>query len=155
MATFTVSRGAPASAPPRPDAVVDTAHLDDAVRTVAGNRELWARTSPAQRADLLDRVVADTFAAGANWVADATRAKGIPSGSPAIGEEWHSGPALVARMARLLAASLRDIDSNGAPQLPSGMKDGPGNRIVVPAFPSGTYDRLVSPSTTGDVWMPP
>ena len=155
MATFTVSRGAPASAPPRPDSVVDKAAFDAALATVADGRERWARTGPAERAALLDRVIADTMAAAEDWVGDAIRAKGIPAGTPAVGEEWHSGPALVARMARLLRDSLLDIDRQGRPKLPGDLKTGADGRVIAPAFPSGGYDRILYPSTSGEIWMPP
>src|SRR5438552_1663899 len=45
MATVTVTRGAPASAPPRPDAIVDRQGLDETVGSVHAARERWARTS--------------------------------------------------------------------------------------------------------------
>ena len=71
---------------------------------------------------LLDRVIDDTLAAGAAWVEEAARQKGIPAGTPAVGEEWHSGPALLARNARLFRDSLRDIERTGRPQLPGKLR---------------------------------
>src|SRR5437763_4375383 len=99
MATVTVTRGAPASAPPRPDAIVDRQGLDETVGSVHAARERWARTSVPERIALLERIVDDTVAAADDWVADACRAKGLAAGTPEAGEEWHSGPALLARHA--------------------------------------------------------
>jgi acyl-CoA reductase-like NAD-dependent aldehyde dehydrogenase len=155
MATFTVSRGAPASAPPSPTAVVNEQALDSVVGAVHANRERWARTSVTERIALLERVIDDTMAAGEAWVDEAARQKGIPAGTAAVGEEWHSGPALVARMARLLRNSLRDIEKHGRPQLPGDLKTGPGGRVIAPVFPNDIYDRLLFPSSSGEVWMPP
>src|SRR5437764_1242231 len=97
MTTSTVVRGAPASAPPDPSASFDQQALDEAVAAVDAGRERWARTTAAERITLLERVIDDTLAAAADWVADAAAAKGIAPGTPPVGEEWHSGPALVAR----------------------------------------------------------
>src|SRR5947208_14116117 len=145
MATFTVSRGAPASAPPSPTSVVDQQALDGVVGAVHANRERWASTSVAERIVLLDRIIDDTVAAGAAWVEEAARHKGIPAGTPAVGEEWHSGPALLARMARLLRNSLSDIDQRGAPRLPGALKPGADGRVVVAVFPADPYDRPRAP----------
>ena len=155
MATFTISRGAPASAPPSPTAVVDEQALDAVVGGVHANKERWARTSVSERIALLERVIEDTAAAGAAWVEEAARQKGIPAGTPAVGEEWQGGPALVARMARLLRNSLRDIEKHGRPQLPGDLKTGPDRRVIAPVFPADIYDRILFPSTAIEMWMPP
>jgi acyl-CoA reductase-like NAD-dependent aldehyde dehydrogenase len=155
MATFTPARGAPAPAPPRPDAVVDTQLLDEAVGTVHAGRERWARTSVAERIALLDRILDDIVTVAPAWVEDACRAKGIPAGTSAVGEEWHSGPALLARNARLLRDSLRDIEREGQPKLPAPLAAGPDRRVIARVFPDGVYDKLLFPGTTAEVWMPP
>src|SRR5881275_3058126 len=129
MTTSTVVRGAPASAPPDPSASFDQQAVD-------AGRERWARTTAAERSALLERVIDDTLAAAADWVADAAAAKGIAPGTPPVGEEWHSGPALVARSARLLRDSLRDIERGGRPSLPGALRDGPGGRVIAPVFPA-------------------
>jgi acyl-CoA reductase-like NAD-dependent aldehyde dehydrogenase len=154
MASFTIARGAPASAPPSATAVVDKEGLGEAVATVAGNRERWANTSVGERIGLLERVIADTLAAAPDWVADACRAKGIAPGTPAVGEEWHH-LAIVVRNARLLCESLRDIARHGHPKLPGPLASGPGGRVVAPVFPASVYDRMLFPGTRAEVWMPP
>ena len=147
-------RGAPASAPPGASAVVDEAGLAAAVETVAASRERWANTSVAERIGLLERVIADTLAAAADWVADACRAKGIAPGTPAVGEEWHN-LAIVVGNARLLRESLRDIGRGGRPRLPGPLASGPGGRVVAPVFPPSAYDRMLFPGTRAEVWMAP
>src|SRR5207248_9724026 len=101
METATVRRGAPASPPPSPTATVDRQALDQLLETLYAGRERWTRTSVPERIALLERVIADIAAAAEDWVADAARAKGLAPDSPAVGEEWQSGPALMARTARL------------------------------------------------------
>src|SRR5439155_3896692 len=86
---------------------------------------------------------------------DACRAKGLAAGTSEAGEEWHSGPALLARNARLLRDSLRDIEREGRPQLPAPLTAGADGRVIARVFPVSVYDRLRSPGITGEVWMPP
>ena len=130
MTTTTIARGAPASAPPSPGSTVDERQLDEVVGTVSDGRARWAATPVRDRIALLDRILDDTLAAAPDWVADACRAKGIAPGTPPVGEEWHSGPALLARNARLFRDSLRDIERTGRPQLPGKLRSGPDGRVV-------------------------
>jgi acyl-CoA reductase-like NAD-dependent aldehyde dehydrogenase len=153
MTTFAIRRGAPASTPPRPTAEIDREALDAAVAALADSRARWARTSPGERAALLDRVVTDTMAAAEDWIADACRAKGIAPGTPPAGEEWQNF-GLVVRNARLLRDSLRDIERDGRPRLPAPPTAGPDGRVVVPVFPPGAYDRALFAGTRAEVWMP-
>ena len=155
MTSATVLRGAPASPPPSPTASVDQQSLDRLLEALDGGRERWARTSIPERIALLERVMADTVAAADDWVADAARAKGLAADSSAVGEEWHSGPALTARTARLLRDSLRDIERTGRPRLPGALRSGPDGRVVAPVFPASLYDRILFPNTTAENWMPP
>ena len=153
MTTFAIRRGAPASTPPSPAAEIDREALDAAVAAVADSRARWAETSAGERAALLDRVIADTLAAGEDWNADACRAKGIAPDSPPAGEEWQNF-GLVVRNARLLRDSLRDIERDGRPCLPAPPTAGPDGRMVVRVFPPSTYDRALFAGTTAEVWMP-
>jgi hypothetical protein len=121
---------------------------------VGESRERWAQTTAGERVVLLERVIADLLATADVWIADACRAKGIAPGSPPAGEEWQN-LGLVVRNARLLRNSLRDIEREGRPRLPSGPSDGPDRRVVVPVFPPDGYDRALYPATRAEVWMPP
>jgi aldehyde dehydrogenase (NAD(P)+) len=133
------ARGAAAFAPPSAAAVVDEEGLGEAVAAVAANRERSANTSVAERIGLLERVIADTLAAAPEWIADAGRAKGIATGTPAVGEEWVQ-LAFVVRNARLLRDSLRDIARDGRRKLPGPLASGPEGRVVAPVFPGSVYD---------------
>ena len=151
--SFKIARGAPPSAPSA-TATLDREGLGEAVATVAGSRERWANISVDERIGLLERVIVDTLAAAPDWITDACRAKGIQPGTPAVGEEWiHL--AIVVRNARLLRESLRDIGRYGRPKLPGALAAGPGGRVVAPVFPPSPYDRMLFPSTSAEVWMPP
>ena len=60
---------------------IDTAALNETVALVADHAAAWAKTSAAQRATLLNRVIADTLAAQDDWLAAACHAKGLTPGS--------------------------------------------------------------------------
>ena len=129
--------------------------LDAAVAAVAANVDRWAQTSPIDRAVLLDRVIADTFAASEAWTAAGCRAKGYDPASTEGGEEMFSGIGTFVRMARTLAVSLRQIDAEGRPQFPGPVTESADGRLVVQVFPSSTFDKLLYAKTTGEVWIEP
>ncbi len=153
--TMTV-RGAAAPTSAGADKVGDSIEvLDAAVAAVAANVDRWAQTSPIDRAVLLDRVIADTFAASEAWTAAGCRAKGYDPASTEGGEEMFSGIGTFVRMARTLAVSLRQIDAEGRPQFPGPVTESADGRLVVQVFPSSTFDKLLYAKTTGEVWIEP
>jgi len=153
---MTTSRGAvaPTADRTRPDAE-DTAALDAVVTEVADHATAWARTAAAARADLLDRVIADTMAAQDDWLDAACRAKGLAARSTEAGEELFAGVGTFVRMARLLRDSLRDIAKDGRPAFAGPVREAPDGRLRVQVFPDGAFDRITFPQTTADVWMQP
>jgi len=129
--------------------------LDAAVAAVAGHADAWAATSPLDRAALLDRVIADTYAASEAWTAAGCRAKGYDPSSTEGGEEMFSGIGTFVRMARTLAVSLRQIEAEGRPQFPGPVTESADGRLVVQVFPASTFDRILYAKTTGEVWIEP
>lgn len=133
----------------------ERATLDAAVARVRARAAAWAATGPLGRADLLDRVLVDTLAAADGWLADACRAKGLDASSPEAGEELFAGVGTFVRMVRLLAGSLRDIDTYGRPRYPGPVRPGPDDRLRIGVFPSSPWDRVIFAGTAAEVWMPP
>lgn len=144
---------APAAQPAAGPTDVDA--LDRAVEDVAGRARWWAGTRPADRAALLDRVLADTVAAAEDWLDDACRAKGLGRRTPAAGEELLSGVLPFVRLARLLRDSLLDIERTGRPRFPGPVRPAPGDRLAFGVFPADGYDRLLYQGYRAEVWMPP
>jgi len=66
---------------------LNTQELDQAINEVAKNAQAWAATTPAQRAEFLARIVADTYAVSEEWNTAACYAKGLDPSSPEAGEE--------------------------------------------------------------------
>ncbi len=134
---------------------LDMTALDAAVREVADHAASWARTAPAPRADLLQRVIADTMAAEEDWLAAACEAKGLAPGSTEAGEELFAGIGTFVRMARLYRDALRDIAKGGKPTFAGPVRESSDGRLRVQVFPDGAFDRITFPQTTAEVWMQP
>ncbi len=90
----------------------------------------------------------------AEWVDLACRAKGIPLRGPHQAEEVFAGPVSTLRYLRLLAQSLRGIETAGMPRLPGRAYAGPEGRLRVPLFPTRfLYDRLAMFPFRVTAWM--
>jgi acyl-CoA reductase-like NAD-dependent aldehyde dehydrogenase len=150
-ATGAATAGNATAAPPP----IDTAALDETVALVADHAVAWAKTSAAERADLLDRVIADTLAAQDDWLAVAIDAKGLNPGSTEAGEELYAGVGTFVRMARLFRDALRDIAKDGKPSFAGPIRRATDGRLRVQVFPAGAMDRITFPQTTAEVFMQP
>ncbi len=151
-----VQRGAAGPTSGTQDQVMlNTETLDAVVEAVAATADRWAMTSPRERADLLERVVADTYAVSEAWTQDACRAKGLDPDSPEGGEELFSGIGTFLRMAQTFRRSLLDIADKGRPQYPGPVVHKPGNRIAIQVVPAAGFDKILYNGITGEVWMEP
>ena len=127
--------------------------IDAAVAAVCSRRAEWPRVSAARRIELLDRMIADTYAVARRWVEAECERKRIAFDSPASGEEWGTGPWCVLSNMRQLRATLRDIERGGRPRLPGAVRTVGGGRVCARIFPREPYDRAIYTGLTGDVWM--
>jgi aldehyde dehydrogenase (NAD(P)+) len=113
--------------------------IDAAVAAVCSRRAEWPRVSVARRIELLDRMIADTFAVASRWVEAECERKRIGFDSPASGEEWGTGPWCVLSNMRQLRATLRDIERGGRPRLPGAVRTLGGGRVCARIFPREPY----------------
>lgn len=134
---------------------VDRGALDAAVAQVAANALAWAATSPRERAELLARVVADTYEVSEAWAAAGCEAKGYDPNSIEGGEELFSGVGTFVRMANAFRQSMLDIIETGRPQYPGPVRHKPGNRIAIQVVPGSGFDKLLYAGISGEVWMEP
>ena len=149
-------RGAAAPTSGAQDQVaVDQALLDQAVADVASNAMVWAEVSPRERAQLLSRVIRDTYAVSREWNAAACAAKGLDLDGPDGGEELFSGVGTFVRMAQLFRQSMLDLSAEGRPRYPGPVLHKPGQRIAVRVVPANLFDRILYAKVTGEVWMEP
>lgn len=151
-----MQRGAAAPTSGNQDHIsVDQASLNRAVAEVAENALAWAATSPRERAELLARVVADTYAVSEEWAAAGCAAKGFALDSVESGEELFSGVGTFVRMANAFRQSMIDIIEKGRPQYPGPVRHKPGNRIAIQVVPASSFDKLLYAGMSGEVWMNP
>ncbi len=114
----------------------------------------YAETSIRQRITLVEACADGVAEVALQWVDAACRAKGIPPRSPYRAEEVLVGPVATMRYLRLLAHSLRAIESSGLPKLPGKVFQGPEGRLRVPLLPTGIlFDRLVFLPFKVTAWM--
>ncbi len=133
----------------------DASGLDALVDDVADHAQIWARTDPARRAELLEQVITATMEAQDAWLAAACEAKGLAPRSTEAGEELFAGIGTFVRMARLLRDSLGDIAKDGKPAIPGPLRQAPDGRLRVQVFPDSAFDRVTFAQTTAEVWMQP
>ena len=129
--------------------------MDAAVADVRRNREAWAALGIDARISLLDEMIRATDAVSSPWVDAALRAKQIPAGTPAAGEEWLAGPMVFLRNLRLLRDTLRDVARFGRPRFPRPPYTRADGRVAVPVFPTSLYDRILFNGFSAEVWMQP
>lgn len=138
-----------------PGASLDSAALDADVTLVADHAPGWAKTGPAERAELLHQVLTATMEAEEGWLAAACAAKGLEPETTEAGEELVSGMGTFVRMARLLRDALRDIAKDGKPAIPGPIREAGDGRLRVQVVPDGAFDRITFAQTTAEVWMQP
>jgi acyl-CoA reductase-like NAD-dependent aldehyde dehydrogenase len=137
------------------DGTIDTAALDHVIMDVKQRADAWSRTPARERAQILERIVHDTFAVAEEWTKAACEAKGYDPHSPEGGEELFSGVGTFVRMAQSFRQSMLDIATTGRPQYPGPVRHKPGDRIAIQVVPGSVFDKLLYGGITGEVWMEP
>src|SRR5258708_1874738 len=142
--------------PPHPDGA--SAHpptrrpeLDRAVAELQAGKAAWTAVGVAERRRLIARLRRDFLAVSERWAAAWAGAFGPPDS----GETSLPGPYFVLRNLRLLAGSLADIETHGAPRIAGPVKQRPDGQVVARVFPQDLYDRLFYGGVTAEVWMEP
>ncbi len=153
MAVATRGAAAPTSGT-QDHVALDTASLDTALSDLSEHRDDFAMLSPRERADLLEKIVADTFAAAEEWNAAACRAKGFAPNSKEAAEEMTGGIGTFLSMAQAFRRSMIDISEKGRPQYPGPVTARPDDRISIQVLPGSGFDKLLFSGTAAEVWFP-
>ena len=127
--------------------------MEQALADLQSGKDVWARSSPEQKAAVISEVLEILPKIAKDWVAAAAAVKGLTLGTPVEGEEWLTGPYITARNLRLLRRSLLQIARDGTPRLPGRPRANAAGRVVVPVFPTDLFDRLLFPFYSAEVWM--
>ena len=126
--------------------------LDDALHTLDSNKHTWARTSLADRIRMLQRMKETLMPQAAHWATTAAHKKGIPVGSPLLGEEWLAGPYACMSALNLyietLGAQPGKAYLNTLPQ-----RTLPGGQLAVKVFPHTLIETLLAGGVSAEVWM--
>ncbi len=129
--------------------------LDSLVNVLSEFRQAWIDVSVEERIALLYSVIENAKAVGPAWVQAACDAKGIAMTDPVAGEEWHAGPVLTIRNARLLIQTLESIRDTGLPSIPGPVTTRPNGQTVAEVFPADNWDKVLWQGYSGEVWMQP
>ncbi len=137
-----------------PHATTSHADLDEALVTLAANRDRWVKTPVAERIAILNAIKDCLMPVAQAWAETAAREKGIPEGSPLVGEEWLSGPYTVLGYCNQMMATLSKVagkhhlDDVPVRQLPNG-------QTVARVLPHSIWDHLLLSGVKAEVWMQP
>jgi aldehyde dehydrogenase (NAD(P)+) len=129
--------------------------LDTALAELGRGESVWAATPVARRRELLAEIHTLTGRYAQAWVDAAAGIKGLPAGSPLLGEEWLAGPYAVLNGVAALIESLKALEAGGSPVDGFTFGRAPGNRVTVRCLPHTLYDRILLSGFTAEVWMSP
>ncbi|MGJ8544633.1 MAG: aldehyde dehydrogenase family protein [Sulfitobacter sp.] len=128
------------------------AAYDADLTVLDASKHVWAKTTLSTRIEILQVVKDNLMSVAEDWVAAAGRAKGIPEGSPLLGEEWISGPYAVMSCCNGLIDTLSQMD--GKTYL-DGLKKRRlhTGQTALRVVPHSIWDRLLLSGVKADVWM--
>lgn len=135
---------------------MNSQQLDQAITQLQSRKEQWATLPIAKKLAYLRELVprADKIAAG--WVAAATDAKGIPSDSPWVGEEWLSGPYAVLYGINCLVESLEALERGETPGVdPNRVRTRSDGQVIVQVAPADWWESVLLSGVKAEVWMDP
>jgi len=131
---------------------MDTAALDQALKNLKEQKDVWARLAIARKAEYLKGIIHGYARVAGRQVEAGNRAKGIPPDSPLSGEEW-AHPYLTVRTLRLLRDSLQQIADHSYVEIPPDrIRLRPGGQPVVRVFPLNFPDRILYGGCWGEIW---
>lgn len=126
--------------------------LDTALAELAEGEQRWSLVTMTGRRTLLDRIRALTGEYAREWVEVAARIKGLDAASPLVGEEWLSGPYVLAAALGALSRTLESLEHGRSP-LDGATFGAAGNRVTVEVLPTGLYDELLLSGFSAQVWL--
>ncbi|MEV0078233.1 aldehyde dehydrogenase family protein [Nocardia neocaledoniensis] len=126
--------------------------VDAALSDLVEGERKWAATSLRERRWLLDRVRELTGRHAQDWVDAAIGIKGLPASSPLVGEEWISGPYVMAAALGVLANTLEAL-ARGESPLDKARFGVAGDRVTVDVLPANAFDALLLNGFSAQVWL--
>ncbi|WP_220699236.1 aldehyde dehydrogenase family protein [Nocardioides cavernaquae] len=115
----------------------------------------WSGVTLTQRREMLQQFAGLVERHASEWVRIATGIKGIDPASPAVGEEWISGPWATLYYAGHLLQTVAKMEAGGTPTDGFEMRAVPGDRVAVQVLPHSVWDRLLLSGFSAEVWCEP
>jgi aldehyde dehydrogenase (NAD(P)+) len=130
--------------------------LDRRVSHLRDHAREFARLSIEKKIALLEDIRRRIRDVAPEWVLAACTAKGIPIDTPVAGEEWISGPSVLARNIRFTIRALNEIRTRGVPTIsPSWLRDLPSGGVAARVTPYDGYDSVMFAGFTAETWLRP
>lgn len=130
--------------------------VDQALLDLTEGEKTWAKTSLAQRLQLLAETRQAVIDNAQQWVqAAAFQIKKLDPESPLVGEEWISGPYAVAGAIAALIASLEQLQAGHSPLRDAKFGVTPGGRTTVSVLPLNIFDSLLLSGFSAELWLQP
>ncbi|MCW4354441.1 aldehyde dehydrogenase family protein [Hoyosella sp. YIM 151337] len=129
-----------------------TQTVDAALSDLAAGEKKWAGLSLTRRRDLLNQVRSLTAKHAAEWVEAAAGYKGLEPDSALRGEEWISGPYVLAASLGALAETLEKLAAGKSP-LADAVFGAAGEHVTVRALPANLFDALLLNGFSAEVWL--
>ncbi|TSD99665.1 aldehyde dehydrogenase family protein [Skermania sp. ID1734] len=128
------------------------AAVDAALSDLAEGEQRWAALGLPERRELLDRVRELTREHAQEWVDAAVGIKGLQGSSQLAGEEWISGPYVMAASLAALSETLEAIDRGRSP-LDNASFGTASDRVTIDVLPTGPFDALLLNGFSAKVWL--
>jgi aldehyde dehydrogenase (NAD(P)+) len=136
--------------------VTPVSSMDPLVHRLKEGAHAWVKVTLGERIALLEELRRNYHAIAEASVLASCEAKGIPPDSPIAGEEWLAGPLVVLRNLRLLAESLREIQSHGVPAIArSQLRTLEDGRLAARLYPADLLDSMLLMKHVGEVYFQP
>lgn len=133
---------------------LDTDSLDKALAVLRERKNTWALVPLPEKIEFLRGLRRRTGELASRWVVSAVQYKGIPQGSPWVGEEWFSGPYAFLYGINAVEKTMQALVRGRFPNLKHGaVRVRPDGQLVVQVFPADLYDRLLLNGVRAEVWM--
>lgn len=129
--------------------------IDALVARLATGEHTWARTTLAERRNLLLDVADVTAEVADEWVVTAAGIKQLHPASSLVGEEWMSGPYAMLTYLQALQDTLRRLAEGTDVLAGTGINSAPGGRLAVQVQPYDIFDKLLLNGFHSEVWTNP
>ena len=133
---------------------MDRHKLDQSIQELQDHKDAWARLPIPRKMDLLLQTRKRLGERGDAWVEASVRGKQMAPRSPWVGEEWTTGPWVVAAGINGYLETLGAL-SEGHLLKPKKIFTRPSGQVVAQVFPNNIFDTLMLNGITAEVWMQP